>query len=61
VRVVRYADVDVARKAARSLAEQDMDGVLLLDPTSERVHPGGESGVRVIGTVGPDGPGPGTH
>ena len=58
VRVVRYADVDVARKAARSLAEQDMDGVLLLDPTSERVHPGGESGVRVIGTVGPDGPGP---
>lgn len=58
VRVVRYADEAVARSAATELAAQDMDGVLMLDPASERVHPGGESGVRVIGTVGPDGPGP---
>ncbi|UDY35972.1 peptidoglycan D,D-transpeptidase FtsI family protein [Dermatobacter hominis] len=58
VMVDRYADEQVARKAAQALAAQDMDGVLMLDPASERVHPGGESGVRVIGTVGPDGPGP---
>ena len=58
VMVARYADQEVARAAAAELAKQDMDGVLMLDPSSERVHPGGESGVRVIGTVGPDGPGP---
>jgi cell division protein FtsI (penicillin-binding protein 3) len=58
VMVERYVDDQLARKAAAALAEQDMGDVLMLDPASERVHPGGESGVRVIGTLGPDGPGP---
>ncbi len=58
VMVARYVEPDVARAAAKELASQDMGSVLMLDPAAERVHPAGESGVRVIGTLGPDGPGP---
>lgn len=56
--VDRYADPEAAQAAVTALAKQDMDGVVMLDDVNERVHPSGESGVRVIGTVGPDGPGP---
>lgn len=58
VMVARYVDPDLAAAAAKALAAKDMDGVLMADPTSERIHPAGESALRVIGTVGPDGPGP---
>ena len=58
VKVAQYADVDLAKKADIALAKQDMAGVLMVDPITERVHPSGDSGVRVIGTLGPDGPGP---
>lgn len=54
----RYADADLARAAVETTERQDMAGAVLLDDASERVHPGGESGLRVLGTLGPDGPGP---
>lgn len=58
VMVARYVDPDAAADAVKAMVKKDMDGVLMLEATSERIHPGGDSGVRVIGTVGPDGPGP---
>ncbi len=58
VMVARYVDPALVAAAVEALRNKDMDGVLMSDETSERVHPGGDSGLRVIGTVGPDGPGP---
>ena len=58
VEVARNVDPDTAAQARTTLAEDDMAGALMIDPVTERVHPSGESGLRVIGTLGPDGPGP---
>ncbi len=58
VEVAKAVDVDRATAARKELAKSDMARSLMIDPTTERVHPGGDSGLRVIGTVGPDGPGP---
>lgn len=58
VMVARYVDPDAATAAAKALTKQDMGDVVVLDSVAQRIHPGGESGLRVIGTVGPDGPGP---
>jgi len=54
----RYADADLALAAVKASEVQDMAGTVMLDDSSERVHPGGGSGLRVLGTLGPDGPGP---
>jgi cell division protein FtsI (penicillin-binding protein 3) len=56
--------VDLATPAQAEAAKEAMtaEGVLpalLLEDTSVRVHPAEESGLRIVGTLGPDGPGPG--
>jgi cell division protein FtsI (penicillin-binding protein 3) len=56
--VARTADVDKAAAAVEELRKSDMADSIMIDPTTERIHPSGESGVRIIGTVGADGPGP---
>ncbi|MFV0315671.1 MAG: peptidoglycan D,D-transpeptidase FtsI family protein [Microthrixaceae bacterium] len=49
-------EVDAARDA---LLEAGLLDALVLEQTSVRDHPSGESGLRLIGTLGADGPGPG--
>jgi cell division protein FtsI (penicillin-binding protein 3) len=58
VKVAETVEPSVAEAAAAALAEQGLGDVLVLEPSTERLHPAGGSGLRVIGTVGPDGPGP---
>ena len=59
VEVARNVDTDRATTAVATLAKDNMARALMLDDMSERVHPGGDSGLRVIGNLGPDGqPGP---
>jgi len=49
---VSVAAVDVARK---KLVKLNLQGIMGVEVRSERVHPGGESGLRVIGTLDADG------
>lgn len=58
VPVAKNIDPDVAEAARRALAKDKLAGALMIDPMSERVRPAGESGLRIIGSLGPDGPGP---
>jgi cell division protein FtsI (penicillin-binding protein 3) len=58
VKVADAAEQRAAEGAVRVLADEGITAVLDLSPTSVRVYPGGESALRVIGTVGPEGPGP---
>jgi cell division protein FtsI (penicillin-binding protein 3) len=58
VKVADAVEPRAAEEAVRVLAEDRITGVLDLTPTSVRVHPGGDSALRVIGTVGADKPGP---
>lgn len=46
-----------ARAAVEALAESGVDEVITLEDSTERVHPAGESALRLIGNLGPDGPG----
>ena len=59
VEVADMVDPDRAAAAQETLTQEDKAGVLMSDDVTERVHPAGESGLRVIGTLGRDGPGPG--
>jgi cell division protein FtsI (penicillin-binding protein 3) len=56
VRLAETVPEDRARAAVDELAEQGLDGVLILEDSTERVHPAGESALRLIGNLGPDGP-----
>ena len=46
-----------AQAAVEQLAEHGLVNVLTLEESTERVHPAGESALRLIGNLGPDGPG----
>jgi cell division protein FtsI (penicillin-binding protein 3) len=46
-----------ALAAVEQLAEHGLVNVLTLEESTERVHPAGESALRLIGNLGPDGPG----
>lgn len=59
VELVPEATPEQAEEASQALLEEGLLGALVLEDTSVRVHPSGESGLRVVGTLGPDGPGPG--
>ncbi|MCO5318057.1 MAG: penicillin-binding protein 2 [Microthrixaceae bacterium] len=59
VELVPLATPEAADRAREELLEAGLLDALVLEDTSERVHPNGESGLRVVGTLGPDGPGPG--
>ena len=57
VRLAETVREEDARAAAEMLAEAGIDDVLILEDSTERVHPAGDSALRLIGNVGPDGPG----
>lgn len=46
-----------ARAAIDQLADQGLEHVLTLEDSTERLHPAGDSALRLIGNLGPDGPG----
>ena len=57
VRLAEAVERGAARDAVDELERQGLEHVLTLEESTERVHPAGESALRLIGTVGPDGPG----
>jgi cell division protein FtsI (penicillin-binding protein 3) len=59
VELVPEATPEAAERATEALMAEGLLGALVLEDTSVRVHPSGESGLRVVGTLGPEGPGPG--
>ena len=59
VKLVDAATPEQADDAGPRLLDAGLLPALVLEDTSVRVHPSGESGLRLVGTLGPDGPGPG--
>ncbi len=59
VKLVDAATPEQAEQARSVLTEEGLLPALVLEDTSVRVHPAGESGLRIVGTLGTDGPGPG--
>ncbi len=57
IRIVEAVDEDTARRAVTAIEESGILDAVILEDSTERVHPAGESALRVIGTLGPDGPG----
>lgn len=57
VRLAETVDIDRANAAVEALEKIGIHGALTLEDSTERVHPAGDSALRVIGTLGPDGPG----
>ena len=57
IRIVEAVDEDVARRAKASIEDSGILDAVILEDSTERVHPAGESALRLIGTLGPDGPG----
>jgi cell division protein FtsI (penicillin-binding protein 3) len=56
--LVDEATPEQADATRAALLEDGVLDALVTEATSVRVHPAGESGLRLVGTVGPDGPGP---
>lgn len=57
VRLIESVDEPVARDAIRHIEERGIRGALYLEASSRRVHPAGDSALRLLGTIGADGPG----
>ncbi len=59
VELIPEATPTQAKAARAALLKAHLLDALVLEDTSVRVHPSGDSGLRVVGTLGPEGPGPG--
>lgn len=57
VQVADQVPIEVAERAVELLAAEGIEGALVSGPSTERVHPAGDSALRIIGTLTPDGPG----
>ncbi len=57
VRLAETVDERAAEAAVEELEAYGLENVLTLEESTERVHPAGESALRLIGRLGPDGPG----
>lgn len=57
VRLAETVSIDDAERAVAFLKKKKIENVLTLEDSSERVHPSGDSALRLLGTVGPEGPG----
>ncbi len=57
VRLAETVPEKDARAAIDELASRGLVGVLTLEDSTERVHPAGDSALRLIGNLGDDGPG----
>lgn len=58
VKLVEDLTPEAAELLTADLLEAGLLGALSLEETSLRVHPSGDSGLRLVGTLGVDGPGP---
>ena len=56
--LVEEATPEQADAARAALLDGGVLDALAAEATSVRVHPAGDSGLRLVGTIGPDGPGP---
>ncbi len=56
VQVAEPVPVEVVDRAIAALEAEGIEGALVSGPSTERVHPAGESALRIIGTLTPDGP-----
>ncbi len=57
VRLAETVSIEDAESAVALLKKDGIENVLTLEDSSERVHPAGDSALRLLGTVGPEGPG----
>ncbi|MEX0768561.1 MAG: penicillin-binding transpeptidase domain-containing protein, partial [Microthrixaceae bacterium] len=57
VPLAERVSIEDAERAVALLKEDKFENILTLENSSERVHPAGDSALRVLGTLGPDGPG----
>ncbi len=57
VRLAETVSIEDAERAVALLKKDGIENVLTLEDSSERVHPAGDSALRLLGTVGPEGPG----
>ena len=57
VRLAETVDIDRAGAAVAATERDGIVGSLTLEDSTERAHPAGDSALRVIGTLGPEGPG----
>jgi cell division protein FtsI (penicillin-binding protein 3) len=57
VRLAEAVDVERAARAVDEIERSGIHGAITLEDSTERVHPAGDSALRVIGTLGPEGPG----
>jgi cell division protein FtsI (penicillin-binding protein 3) len=57
VRLAETVPEKSAKDAIAHLKDLGLENVLTLESSTERVHPAGDSALRLIGTLGPDGPG----
>jgi cell division protein FtsI (penicillin-binding protein 3) len=57
VRLAETVPEQQARDAVAHLEDMGIERVLTLESSTERVHPAGDSALRLIGNLGPDGPG----
>lgn len=57
VRLAETVPEKDAQAAVDQLAEHGLVNVLTLEDSTERVHPAGDSALRLIGNLGPEGPG----
>ncbi len=57
VRLVETVDAETAQRAVDAMTADGIVGAVTLEDSTERVHPTGASARRIIGNLGPDGPG----
>ncbi len=58
VPLAKKVDLETADELREKLLGEELLPALNFEASSERVHPSGESGLRVLGTISDDGPGP---
>jgi cell division protein FtsI (penicillin-binding protein 3) len=57
VQIADQVRIEVAERAIREIESDGIVGAVVTGESSARVHPGGESALRILGTLQPDGPG----
>jgi len=57
VRLAEVVSIEDGERAVKLLKKDKHENILTLEDSTERVHPAGDSALRVLGTLGPDGPG----
>ncbi len=57
IRIAETVEESTARRAVEQIEASGVHGAVILEESTERVHPAGDSALRLIGTLGVDGPG----